>query len=46
MLFENYQLAKRAGFESLEALWLIGCMLKGVPLPDWMVEKLNKEDGN
>lgn len=46
MLYENYRLAKNAGFEQIEALWLVGCMVRGVPLPDWMVERLNKEDGD
>lgn len=41
-LYEMFGLAMQAGFERMEALWLVGCMTKGVPLPDWMMEKLER----
>lgn len=43
MSFENYRLAQEAGFQRMEALWLIACLIKGVPMPDWMIEKLEGE---
>lgn len=44
-LYECYLLSKRAGFEKMEALWLVGCLIKGLPMPDWMMEKLERNEG-
>lgn len=44
-MHEFYSSLRRGGFGRWEALWLTGCMVKGVPLPDWLADKLrNTED--
>lgn len=41
-LQEAYQTFLKAGFAPMEALWLIGCMLRGVPLPEWLIDRLGE----
>ena len=41
---EIFLAAQRAGFQRIEALWLTGCMVKGVPLPEWLLEHMNGEE--
>lgn len=40
-IHEIYNNAQAAGFTKYEALWIIGIMLKGLPMPEWISERLD-----
>lgn len=39
-LHELYETWVGVGFEPYVAMWLIGAVLKGLPMPDWLVARL------
>ena len=41
---EMYRSYREAHFTRFEALWLTGAMAKGVPMPEWLVDRLRDED--
>lgn len=43
-LHEVYLSLRQAGFGRMDARWLVACLLKGVPLPDWFADKLRDAD--
>lgn len=40
-LHETYTLLTGAGFEEYQALFLVGVLLKGVPMPDWVIARIS-----
>jgi hypothetical protein len=43
-LNELYVSLRNGGFGRWAALWLCGCMLKSVPLPDWFADRLRDSE--
>ena len=41
---EMYRSYREAHFTRFESLWLTGAMAKGVPMPDWLIERLREEE--
>jgi len=33
-----------AGFDEFAALWLVGVAMKGLPMPDWLLARLQDDE--